>query len=221
MTRTPTLPIILTIVFGLVLDQYGGPWATHAVSLWTWGLLAVLLQGAPPAQRTAMFACLLFATAGELFLALVWGLYTYREAGLPLFVPPGHVLLYMLGLALAKHMPAGLVRAIGAVAALSATALWMTGTDALSALLVALFLLCLRFGPAPRLYASMFLLSLAMELWGTWLGNWQWQASAPWLGWPTMNPPFAAGAFYCVLDMLVGLIADRGPAPRRALARRA
>ena len=87
----------------------------------------------------------------------------------------------------------------------------MSGVDALSALLVALFLLCLRFGPAPRLYATMFLLSLAMELWGTWLGNWQWQAHAPWLGWATMNPPFAAGAFYCVLDMLVGLLAGRGP----------
>ena len=46
-----------------------------------------------------MLACLLIATAGELFLALAWGLYSYREAGLPLFVPPGHVLLYMLGLA--------------------------------------------------------------------------------------------------------------------------
>ena len=66
----------------------------------------------------------------------------------------------------------------------------------------------------------MFLLSLAMELWGTWLGNRQWQAHAPWLGWATMNPPFAAGAFYCVLDMLVGLLAGRGPVTDIALARR-
>ncbi|MBX3685583.1 MAG: hypothetical protein KF909_05590 [Rhodocyclaceae bacterium] len=220
MTHTPALPIILTIALGLVLDQYGGPWATHAVSLWTWGLLALLLQRAPSTQRAAMLACLLIATAGELFLALAWGLYSYREAGLPLFVPPGHVLLYMLGLALAERMPSSLVRPIGAVAAIAAAGLWMSGVDALSALLVALFLLCLRFGPAPRLYATMFLLSLAMELWGTWLGNWQWQAHAPWLGWATMNPPFAAGAFYCVLDMLVGLLAGRGPVTDIALARR-
>ena len=66
--------------------------------------------------------------------------------------------------------------------------------DALSALLVALFLLCLRFGPAPRLYATMFCCRWPWAV-GTWLGNWQWQAHAPWLGWATMNPPFAAGAF--------------------------
>ena len=48
------------------------------------------------------------------------GLYSYREAGLPLFVPPGHVLLYMLGLALAERMPSSPVRPIGAVAAIAA-----------------------------------------------------------------------------------------------------
>lgn len=212
MPSTPALLICLTIALGLVMDQYGGAWATHSVSLWTWGLFAALLMRSAPPRRGAMLACLLIATAGELFLALVWGLYTYREAGLPLFVPPGHVLLYLLGLGLADRMPAGLVRPIGAAAALAAAVLWTTGIDQLSAILVAMFLLCLRFGPAPRLYASMFLLSLAMELWGTWLGNWHWQASAPWLGWATMNPPFAAGAFYCVLDMLVGLLKTRHPA---------
>ena len=217
---TPALLIGLTIAAGLVLDQYGGAWATLAVSLWTWGLLATLLYQAAPAKRGAMLACLLFATAGELFLALVWGLYTYREAGLPLFVPPGHVLLYLLGLSLAERMPSSLVRPIGATAALAAAVLWATGVDELSAILVALFLLCLRFGPAPRLYATMFLLSLTMELWGTWLGNWHWQASAPWLGWSTVNPPFAAGAFYCVLDMLVGLTTSRRPAPTPQLSRK-
>jgi hypothetical protein len=34
----------------------------------------------------------------------------------------------------------------------------------------------------PQLYAAMFVLALAMELYGTWLGNWKWRALAPWLG---------------------------------------
>ena len=53
---------------------------------------------------------------------------------------------------------------------------------------------CVRWGPAPRLYVTMFLLSLAMELWGTALGNWAWRSTLPGLGWPVANPPLAAGA---------------------------
>ena len=49
----------------------------------------------------------------------------------------------------------------------------------------------------------MFVLSLAMELYGTWVGNWVWSAQVPWLGLTADNPPLAAGAFYCVLDLLV------------------
>jgi hypothetical protein len=49
----------------------------------------------------------------------------------------------------------------------------------------------------------MFVLSLAMEIYGTVLGNWAWGAEVPWLGLTTINPPLAAGAFYCVLDLLV------------------
>ena len=54
-----------------------------------------------------------------------------------------------------------------------------------------------------RLYASTFLLSLALELGGTWLGDWSWAGEVPVLGLVTTNPPGAAGALYCALDALV------------------
>ena len=38
------------------------------------------------------------ATGVELFLSLVWGLYQYRWGNVPLFVPPGHGLLYLFAL---------------------------------------------------------------------------------------------------------------------------
>ena len=69
--------------------------------------------------------------------------------------------------------------------------------------LFALLLLCMVFGTAKKLYATMFLLALAMEIYGTWLGNWTWSPHVQWLGLTTLNPPLAAGAFYCVLDLLV------------------
>ncbi len=88
----------------------------------------------------------------------------------------------------------------------------VTGLGTLDALLFALFLLCLLSGRASKLYSVMFVLSLAMEIYGTWLGNWTWAEEAPWLGFTTVNPPLAAGAFYCMLDMLVvATVAARKP----------
>ena len=59
----------------------------------------------------------------------------------------------------------------------------------------------------------MFVLALAMEIYGTWLGNWTWARDVPWLGLTAVNPPLAAGAFYCVLDLLVvATVARIGPA---------
>ena len=61
--------------------------------------------------------------------------------------------------------------------------------------LYALFLACLWISSSRRLYATMFVLSLAMELYGTWIGNWAWNAQVPWLGLAAANPPIAAGGF--------------------------
>ena len=64
-----------------------------------------------------------------------------------------------------------------------------------------------------RLYASTFVLALALELYGTWLGNWSWAHEVPGIPLVTTNPPGAAGAFYCALDALV-LLASVWIVPR-------
>ena len=83
------------------------------------------------------------------------------------------------------------------------------GRDTLGPLLYLLFLACMALSPSRKLYATMFVLSLAMELYGTWIGNWAWSGAVPWLGLTADNPPLAAGAFYCVLDLLVVSVAGR------------
>lgn len=198
--------VAATIVCGLALDATRLPWSQGAVDVLAWSLFALLVWRSAAAERAALVACLLFATAGEVVLALVWRIYDYRLGNLPLFVPPGHVLLYALGCWLALRVPSGVTAATSALVALVAIALALEGRDQLSLALAVMFVLCMRYGPAPRLYAVMFVLALAMELWGTWLGNWTWRSRAPGLDWTTLNPPFAAGAFYCVLDWLVGLV---------------
>ena len=197
------LLIIATIAGGLLLDQH---WARHGqlvVNAFAWLVFALLWTRSPSARRPALFACLLYATAGEAFLSLVWGLYEYRLGNIPLFVPPGHVLLFFLGMQVAERLPQRAEWWIAALAAPVVAAFAWNGRDTMGPLLYALFLACLWLSPSRRLYATMFVLSLLMELYGTWMGNWIWSAQVPWLGLTADNPPLAAGAFYCVLDLLV------------------
>jgi hypothetical protein len=201
--------IVATIVIGLTLDAQGERWAQPLVNVVAWAMFAGLLAASDRQDRVAYLSCLLLATGGEVFLALVWGVYDYRLGNLPLFVPPGHVLLYALGRWIADRIPftASGLACIVVLALAAILATW--GIDQLSAPLAVLFVLCMRYGPAPKLYAVMFVLALAMEVLGTGLGNWTWREHVPWFGWSTLNPPFAAGAFYCALDLLVGRLMQR------------
>lgn len=205
------LLIVATIAGGLLLDQH---WAGHgqvAVNVIVWVLFAALWMRSHPDRRPALLACLIFATVGEIFLSLVWGLYEYRLGNIPLFVPPGHVLLFFLGTQIAARLPE---RAEWWIAVLAAPVVAMfawNGHDTLGPLLYALFLACMWVSRARRLYATMFVLALAMELFGTWIGNWVWSPQVAWLGLTTANPPLAAGAFYCVLDLLVVSVVKRPP----------
>jgi hypothetical protein len=170
--------------------------ATAAVFVW-------LFTTSNTATRTTMLLCLMYATAGEVLLSLVWKVYEYRLNNLPVYVPPGHVLLFLLGVALAPRLTAKAVNFIGFTAAVLVTYLAATGRDTLSAVLVTVFLLTLVFGRDRKLYATMFVMALAMELYGTWLGNWQWHPAVSGTKLVTLNPPVAAGAFYGALDLLV------------------
>jgi hypothetical protein len=195
--------IVATIGGGLLVDQHWarfGQWAASAVA---WLLLAMLWRRSQGRDRMALAACLVFATAGEVFLSLVWGLYEYRLGNIPLFVPPGHVLLFFLGMQVAQRIPDRGVAWIALAAAPLVAALAWIGRDTLGPLLFLLFLACLALSSSRKLYATMFVLSLAMEIYGTWMGNWRWSGHVPWLGLTADNPPVAAGAFYCVLDLLV------------------
>ena len=198
------LLIVATLAGGLLVDQHWGPlYGQLLASAAAWMLFVALWHRRPERERPALMACLLFATAGELFLSLVWGLYEYRLGNIPLFVPPGHVLLFFLGMQIAAHIPERGEWWVAAIAAPLVAMFAWNGSDTLGPVLYLFFLACLWLSPARRLYATMFVLSLALELYGTWVGNWAWAANVPWIGLTADNPPIAAGAFYCVLDFLV------------------
>ncbi len=203
--------IVATIAGGLLVDQHWARYGQAAASAVAWLVFVTLWMRSESRHRPALLACLAFATAGEIFLSRVWGLYDYRLGNIPLFVPPGHVLLFFLGLSIASRLPDRGEWWIAAAALPLVAAFAWAGRDTLGPLLFALFLACLWLCPSRKLYATMFVLSLAMEICGTWIGNWAWSPRVPWLGLTADNPPIAAGAFYCVLDLLVVMtVARRG-----------
>ena len=199
--------IALCVAFlaeGLYLDMQVGLAGQAAIGFACFALLSHLVMQAAPQERRALMACLVIATAGELILSLGWGLYTYRLDNVPLFVPPGHVMLYVLGLSLSRRMPEIAAEAIIALAGLYALGAAAAGLDTLGVPLFLMLAIASLAVPAQRrLYASTFLLALALELYGTWLGNWSWAREVPGTALVTTNPPLAAGAFYAALDALV------------------
>ena len=211
--------LLATFGAGLAIDVHVGRFGQTVLSAFVWAVLFFQLARQAPSGRAPLLACLLIATAGEIFLSLVWGLYTYRLDNIPLFVPPGHVLLLLLGMSLAARLtPRAADLLIGSAGAYSLGAA-IAGIDTLGLALFAILLAASVAMPDHRrLYAATFVLALVLELVGTGLGNWSWKHDVPATPLVTTNPPFAAGAFYGVLDMLVALTM-RGfarSAPRRS-----
>ena len=195
---------IVALALGLWADIHVDLPGQFAIGAAVWGLLLGLIAQLPAPERRMYLACVAISTAGELFLTLIWGLYTYRLGNVPMFVPPGHALMLMLGLALARRMPEWGARAIlggaGAYAIIAAA----SGRDTLAVPLYLLLMVSVLSLPAHlRLFASSFVLTLTLELYGTTLGNWYWDREVPWVGLVTTNPPLIAGAFYVALHALV------------------
>jgi len=197
------LTAIGVLALGLWADIHVDLPGQFAIGAVVWALFLALLAPLPAAERRLYLACVAIATAGELFLSLGWGLYTYRLGNVPLFVPPGHALMLMLGFSLTRRMPEKAARAILGGAGIYTLLAAATGLDTLAVPLYLMLAVSVLALPAhTRLFASSFALTLTLELYGTALGNWVWDRDVPWVGLVTTNPPAIAGAFYCTLHAL-------------------
>ena len=193
---------VLTIAIGLLTSAKYAQWP---VDVWCISVFSYIYWKTDRKERIEMVAVLAFATPMELFFSEVWYIYEYQRDLMPLFVPVGHYFLFDLGRRVAKQIPERspmiLILLLVPLVIYGAVA----GTDTSAILLLFLTLGFVRWGPEPRLYASMVWLALFMELWGTYLGNWEWDTNVPWTGLTAWNPPLLVGAFYCFGDLLVNL----------------
>lgn len=195
--------VTATIAIGLAVDRAAGVTGQILVTFAVWTVTTYLVLWLPQPVARRLVACVWISGLGEMVASLAWGLYDYQFGNVPLFVPPGHALLYLLGLIVAERISTRLAWQVVACSAPVVVGLAVAGLDLLSLPLFALFVAFVALGRHKRLYASMFVIALVMELYGTALGNWAWRAVVPGTGLTTLNPPLAAGVFYCALDWLV------------------
>jgi hypothetical protein len=207
----------------LALDHYASYPEQLALGALTWAVLAAALTRVPAERRAQALGVVAFATVGEVVGSLVWGVYTYRLHNLPLFVPPAHGLVYLTGLALATAL-ARRTRALVWVAALGAATWGVLGLtvlphlDVAGALGIPMLLLFLWRGRNRAIYAGVFLVVAALELYGTAIGTWRWARELPGLGIPDGNPPSGVASGYVWFDVMALLTA---PLALAALSRRA
>ena len=202
---------ILTILIGLWISATGAGGiipdsiAEWPVNIWCWGVFISIFLTSDRKERIEMLTVIAIATPMELFFSEVWLIYEYQRGIMPLFVPAGHYFLFDLGRRGATKIKDNVVM-LGLLPFFPLVIYGAyTGGDT-SGLVMLLLILCFtRWGPQPRLYVVMAWAALAMEIWGTYLGNWTWASDVPWTGLTAWNPPLLVGAFYCFGDLLVNL----------------
>ena len=201
----------VTITVGLWISATGAgdiipdDIAEWPVNVWCWGVFATIFLMTDRKERIEMLTVVALATPMELFFSEVWLIYEYQRDFMPLFVPAGHYFLFDLGRRVATQIRESMAMITLLPFVPLVTYGVYTGGDTSGLLMLLLVIGFTKWGPQPRLYVVMAWAALAMELWGTYLGNWIWASEVPWTGLTAWNPPLLVGAFYCFGDLLVNL----------------
>jgi hypothetical protein len=206
----------------LAVDTQVGLHWQYVLGAVTWIVLIAALRPLPALSRAQALGVVAFATVGEVTGSLVWGVYHYRLHNLPLFIPPAHGIVYLSGLALAALVRERIVVAAAAAAAVGWGVAGLTvlpRTDVAGAVGVPLLCLFLWRSRSRAVYAGVFLVVAALELYGTSIGVWRWARELPGLGIPDGNPPSGVASGYVWFDVMALLVAPWLVASARMLRR--
>jgi hypothetical protein len=196
----------ITVV--LLLDTGATAGQQHVLGVLTWLVLGVALRRETATVRVQVAVVVVFATIVEYVFSHWLGVYEYRLGTVPMFVPPGHGLVYLAALsfgrtALAQRRARPLLAAVLVVG--GAWAAWGLLLSPQPDALGAFWYLCLVAfawkGRSPLLYVGAFGVVSYLEILGTSLGTWTWGAVDPVLGLITIgNPPSGIAGGYAWFD---------------------
>jgi hypothetical protein len=227
--------LLVLIPLAFFLDQHvGSIGKQNILGLCAWLILFACTRFSPPSERRQVWIMVGIATGVEIWSSIIWGVYRYRFGNLPMFVPPGHGLVYLFALRAARtplvvayrrivvHL--GLIVATAwAFFGLTLEPLFLHRLDILGAMWWPLFVWFMRKPSAP-IYACAFFVTSILEIVGTNFGVWAWQVSAPISHIPTGNPPSVISAGYSLMDYgsltLAAMLPPAGFLMNRLLRRR-
>lgn len=198
----------LCVALSLNLDATGSLAQQNFMGLIAWTFLFGLLIGENKEVRMQVIIAVAFATAGEHFASIYMQGYTYRFGNVPAYVPPGHGMVYLTAVALARsgfflkysrRIAAFVVLACG-IWSLWGVSGYPEQGDQVGALLFCVFLIYLFKGRSPMVYLAAFFITTWLELIGTAAGTWKWATIEPVLNLSQGNPPSGVAAWYCLVD---------------------
>jgi len=184
-----------------------GQWVANALMV---GYFVWMYRAAPPRLRGLMKYGVFIATAGELLFSIVLGMYEYRLATVPIYVPPGHSIMYGAVYYFVREPFVLRQRRFFSLAMLLVSigyaGYWLAAhADVYGALCSLLFVaLIVRDAHSRLFFLTMFLFVGFLEQVGTRFDCWYWWETAfdrfAWL--PSGNPPSGISVFYFAFDVL-------------------
>jgi len=220
------LMFVLTTA-ALAIDQQVNLWGQHLLGIAGWIVLIGAAVYLSPLERSRVAVVIVVATIGEVIGSIIWGAYEYRLGNLPLFVPPGHGLVYLTGLQISqldvvrRHTHAFITVVLVALIGWALWGLVLADRQDVAGAIGAAFLAAFIIGGRSRLiYAGVFVFVAYLELYGTWVGTWTWAETLPGTGIPDGNPPSGIAAGYVLFDIAALTLAPALLAGVRALRSR-
>lgn len=203
----------LTVVLWLDRSSAGGGiWLQRGSGVLTWAVLLLAMWRVCPAVRAQTTVVVGFATVVEYVFSPTLEVYLYRFDNVPMYVPPGHGLVYLSAFALGHSalVERNLRTAVALVLLVGggwASYGWLLADrpDALGAFWFACLAGFLLWGPSQQVYVGAFVVVSYLEVVGTELGTWVWRVEDPLLGISIGNPPSGAAGGYGWFD-LAGLL---------------
>ncbi len=190
----------------LALDGRHGTTAVVWLVASGWLVLAVFLVGESGQARWQCAGVLLVAGLVEFVYSAWLGFYDYRMEPVAPYVFPGHGVIFLAAVSVARAIPLARVRPLVVVTCAAAGALGLLGllgghADTLGAFWAVCFVAFALRGPCPVLYCATFWIALLLELAGVGVGAWAWAPVDPLLGIvQTRNPPSVPGGGYVIIQ---------------------
>lgn len=205
--------LFLFIAVGLYLDsKYMVPIIENTQHLATIVMLIgffILFYRSPPRIKELMIYAVIIGFVGEHLFSIALGMYSYRLGNVPLYVPPGHAIVYIAAVyfckeAVVKTYRMQIEKVFSIFIVLYATAFLIFANDIFGFIMSLLVLFLLRNKPRERLFfLSMYIVVAFLEIVGTHYQCWAWPKTAygviPFL--KSANPPSGISLFYFLLDL--------------------